>query len=99
MAFEHKDNSGALFKNDKKTSDTHADYTGDGVIDGVSMWINAWINDKKGGGKYMKLTFRPKNPPLEKPAPNVAVTHDDPRTQRGRIVDLDDSVPFSPEFR
>jgi hypothetical protein len=98
MAFEHKDYSGAIFKNDRKEKDSDADYRGDGVIDGVSMWINAWINDKKGGGKYMKLTFRPKNPPLEKP--NVAVTHDDPRTvQRGRTIELDDEVPFAPEFR
>jgi hypothetical protein len=93
MSFEHKDNSGALFKNDRKTSDTHADYTGDGVIDGVSMWINAWINDKKGGGKYMKLTFRPKNPPLEKSAPTTALT-ERRGSMKDQIIDLDDSVPF-----
>jgi hypothetical protein len=92
MSYEHKDNSGALFKNDRKTEDTHADYTGDGVIDGVSMWINAWINDKKGGGKYMKLTFRPKNPPLEKSAPTAPT--DRRASMKDQIIDLDDSVPF-----
>jgi hypothetical protein len=93
MSFEHKDYSGSIFKNDRKEKDSDADYRGDGVIDGVSMWINAWINDKKGGGKYMKLTFRPKNPPLE--VPKVTATYDDPRTtQRGRIIELDDEVPF-----
>jgi hypothetical protein len=94
MAFEHKDYSGAIFKNDRKEKDSDADYRGDGVIDGVSMWINAWINDKKGGGKYMKLTFRPKNPPLNLEKPHVAVTHDDPRTVR-KTIDLDgDEIPF-----
>jgi hypothetical protein len=93
MAFEHKDYSGAIFKNDRKEKDSDADYRGDGVIDGVSMWINAWINDKKGGGKYMKLTFRPKNPPLEKSAPTTALT-ERRGSMKDQIIDLDDSVPF-----
>jgi hypothetical protein len=57
---EKRDNSGALFKNDRKDKDTHPDYTGSALIDGVDMWISAWI--KKGNGKtFMSLAFKPKD--------------------------------------
>lgn len=56
--FEKKDNSGALFKNDRKEKDTHPDYTGTVLIDGRDYWISAWI--KKGQkGSFMSLSFKP----------------------------------------
>ncbi len=57
---EKRDNSGALFKNDRKTTDNHPDYNGSALIGGVDMWISAWI--KKGNGKtFMSLAFKPKD--------------------------------------
>jgi FlaG/FlaF family flagellin (archaellin) len=57
---EKRDNSGSLFKNDRKTTDMHPDYSGSVLIGGVDMWISAWI--KKGNGKtFMSLSFKPKN--------------------------------------
>jgi hypothetical protein len=57
---EKRDNSGALFKNDRKTTDNHPDYNGSALIGQVDMWISAWI--KKGNGKnYMSLSFKPKD--------------------------------------
>ena len=58
--YEKKDNSGALFKNDKKESDSHPDYKGSAMIDGSDYWFNAWINTSKAGQKYMKASFSPK---------------------------------------
>lgn len=52
-------NSGALFKNDRKESETHADYQGSINVNGVDYWINAWIKEGK-KGKFMSLSVRPK---------------------------------------
>lgn len=61
MAFEQKDNSGSLFKNDRKEKDTHPDYRGSAMIDGVDMWISAWLKEGKNGQKFMSLSFKPKD--------------------------------------
>jgi hypothetical protein len=60
MPQEH-DNSGSLFKNDRKEKPNHADYTGNATIDGVDYWMNAWIKEGKNGRKFMSFSFRPKN--------------------------------------
>ena len=40
MAFEQKPNTGSLFKNDRKESDTHPDYKGSALIDGLGdCWL------------------------------------------------------------
>jgi len=59
MAFEHRENSGSLFKNDKKLSDMHPDYKGDGLINGKQVWISAWVKEGK-NGKFMSLSFTDK---------------------------------------
>jgi hypothetical protein len=62
MAFEHKENSGSLFKNERKTTDKHPDYTGSGLIEGVDMWISAWVKPAKEGKKpFMSLAFSRKD--------------------------------------
>ncbi len=55
---EQKDNAGALFRNNKKETDKHPDYTGKATINGVEMFISAWINESKNGTKYMALKFQ-----------------------------------------
>ncbi len=61
MAYEQKPNSGSLFRNDKKETDAHPDYTGSGLVDGMGdVWLSAWINTAKDGSKYMSLKFKPK---------------------------------------
>lgn len=59
MAFEQKDGTGALFKNDRKQG-AGPDYKGDITVDGTAFWIAGWLKESKGGKKYMSLAVTPK---------------------------------------
>jgi hypothetical protein len=61
MAFERKDNSGAVFNNERKEKDTHPDRTGDAVIDGKAYWVNGWLKKDKNGKPFLSLSFNPKD--------------------------------------
>lgn len=59
MAYEHKDGSGAMFKNDKGGVETRPDYRGDLMLGGTLYEVAGWI--KEGGkGKFMSLSAKPK---------------------------------------
>ncbi len=82
------DNSGALFKNDRKEKDSHADYQGSATINGVEFWISSWIKDGQ-KGKFMSLAFKPK---LERAA-EIRSSYDEPDTRSGAEL-TDDDLPF-----
>lgn len=77
---QKRDNSGVLFKNDKKEQEKHPDYKGSIMVDGTEYWLSAWIKEGK-SGKFMGLAVSPKDaqPPASKPVP--------------KNLD-DDSIPF-----
>lgn len=52
-------NRGALFKNDRKQAESHADYNGTLNVDGVEYYLNAWVRDGK-KGKFFSLSIKPK---------------------------------------
>jgi hypothetical protein len=84
MGYEMKDNSGSLFKNDKREKDTHAHARGSALIDGVDYFVDAWTNTDKNGNKYQSLKFKRKD---KQPAQSGG-GWDAPAD------DLDDQVPF-----
>jgi len=43
MSKENKDLSGVLFKNDRKETERHPDYTGNMTVKGVDYWLSAWV--------------------------------------------------------
>ena len=59
MAYEQKDNTGTLFKNDRREKDTHPHATGTALIDGVEYYVSAWTKEGK-KGKFQSLSFKPK---------------------------------------
>jgi hypothetical protein len=63
-----RDNSGVLFKNDKKDNERAPEYKGNIMVDGNEYWISAWIKEGK-TGKFMGLAVSPRDaqPPASKP--------------------------------
>jgi uncharacterized protein (DUF736 family) len=86
-SFEQKDNSGALFKNDRKEKETHPDYRGTCMVNGVEMAMSAWLRTSKNGTKYMSFSFsepyRKEQAPARQPA-----------TDFGGFDDGGDEIPF-----
>lgn len=85
MAYEQRDNSGSLFKNDKKESDNHPDYNGSAMVNGAEVWMSAWLKTASNGKKFMSFSFKPKDQaakPVAKSAPKQAEP------------DFDDDMPF-----
>ena len=87
MAFETRENEGALFRNDKGNNPKRPDYRGDIKVGGQLYKVSAWINEMKSkpGEKYMALKLEPKEAAPVAPTPAPA----DP--QAGRA---DDPLPF-----
>jgi hypothetical protein len=83
MSYEQKDNSGSLFKNDRKTTDKHPDRKGSAMIDGVNYWVSGWVKQDKNGNPWMSLSFQKKDGDQKAPAPKKTVSED-----------MDDSIPF-----
>lgn len=52
-------NSGALFKNTRRTQNNHPNMTGKCVIAGVEYWISAWTKPgKNGNDPWFSLAFK-----------------------------------------
>lgn len=54
---ENKNNSGSLFRNDKKGKEFAPDYSGKAVVDSKEYKIAGWINKSKAGGNYLRILF------------------------------------------
>ena len=85
MAYQQKENTGSLFKNDRRETDSHPNAKGTALIDGVEYWMDAWTNETGYGTKYQSVKFKRKeqsSAPPQRPQPAAFDT------------DLDDDVPF-----
>lgn len=83
MAFEQRELSGSLFKNDKKTAESQPNARGEARIAGVTYYVSAWTKQDKNGNKWQSLSFTAKDA-AEKPKPRGPSGFDD----------LQDDVPF-----
>ena len=80
MAYEINENSGSLFKNEKKEKDTHPDYTGKANVMGILYYMSAWKKESSNGKQYLSFAFKP-----------VQATQE-PRASH--TVELNDDLPF-----
>jgi hypothetical protein len=82
MPYELRDNSGSIFKNDKREKETHPNATGTCMIDGVEYWISSWTKDGA-KGKWQSLAFKRKEEKREAPSKD-----------KPSEVPFEDDIPF-----
>ena len=78
---QQKENTGAIFKNEKKTADTHPEYKGKINVDGVEKDIALWVNTSKSGVTYFSAKI---SEPFK----------GDERPQQGNVGNNDKDLPF-----
>ncbi len=95
MAKEYDNtNRGSIWKNDDKESDKHPDFKGSLNVEGVEYWVSAWKRKPDASAKAPALSFSIK-PKEDKPVAGRGQAGRD----QGRRIDMDDEIPFAPEWR
>lgn len=91
---QQRDNSGALFKNDRQEHDRQPSHTGSCVIDGKPYFMDAWVKEGK-NGRFFSIAFKPKlarDQGAGKNPPARTAQSAPPRDQFD--PELNDDVPF-----
>lgn len=86
MAYEMKEGSGSLFKNDRKEKDTHPDYAGSIMVNGKEHWLSGWIKEGK-NGKFFSIAIGNEKIPKD----NFKAAGSDELPQNTIV---DDDIPF-----
>jgi len=86
MPFQHKPDSGSLFRNERRENENQPTHTGSALVDGIEYWISAWTNDTSGGKKFFGMKFRRKD--------NQPSTGSDAKPPPADPKDFDDDIPF-----
>ena len=96
-------NRGSIWKNERKTTDKHPDFTGTLNVEGREYFFDAWKRKEGAGPKAPALTFRikpkdaqPEGHPdrFQTPVNRQRLTGFPEKPRQVREEDLDDSVPF-----
>jgi hypothetical protein len=95
MAYEQRDNSGSLFSNDRKEKDSHPDFKGTAMIDGIVYWVSGWTKHGQ-RGDFTSLAFKRKDDQAaraqrtEQSISQRAM----PKAPAARNSDMNDDIPF-----
>ncbi len=61
MAYEQKNMTGTLFRNEKRTEENNQPHaTGSALIEGIAYYVSAWTKTDKNGNKFQSLSFKAK---------------------------------------
>jgi hypothetical protein len=95
-------NRGSIWKNEKKESDKHPDFTGSLNVGGVEYWVSAWKRKEGAAAKAPALSFSVK-PKDEQRSASMMTSAEIRESRRApdpissghtRNADMDDEIPF-----
>lgn len=75
-----RNNTGAIWKNERREKDTHPHFTGSAIVEGVEYWVSAWKRDAdaKENLPALKFSLKPKEEkPAQAPPPPAQEFNDD----------------------
>lgn len=84
-------NRGSIWKNDKKETDRHPDFTGSLNVGGVEYWVSAWKRDPNGNPKAPALSFSVK---AKDEAQQQGIAQAKDAATQPTNDSFDDSIPF-----
>lgn len=87
MAYQPKEGSGALFKNDKGDNPSRPDYRGDVMVGGVVYEVSGWIKPlpSDASKRFMSLSAKPKQQQRQE--------RQQPQRQQRQAPDADEDYP------
>jgi len=91
MAQEYDNNNrGSIWKNDKKETENHPDFTGSLNVNGVDFWVSAWKRKPDASEKAPALSFtvKPKDELKSKTPQTMTIN----QTRQG--FDDSEDIPF-----
>jgi hypothetical protein len=98
MSYDQKDGTGALFKNAKKLTEKHPDYTGNIMVNGESYWLSAWLKESRDGNKFMSLNAQKRDSkPADTPSKeyeHTSVPKKEDKSLKDPFDDFDSNIPF-----
>jgi hypothetical protein len=92
MADYDDKNRGSIWRNEKKTTDKHPDFTGSLNVDGKDYWVSAWKRKEGSSDRAPALSFsvKPKDGKPMDATPSRAI----PPHPGSPRDDMDDTIPF-----
>ena len=89
MAQYDNTNRGAIWKNEKKETDKHPDFTGSINVDGHDYWLSGWRRAEGASVRAPAMSFQVKRKDGQ-PAQQAAK----PAPRQTARAEMDDEIPF-----